>query len=100
MLLDHFSHFPLQIGISRVNRVALVTGASRGFGLAMAEALAEVGAIVFPFSVTSPVAMRPTMTVAPTTSAGASRLWGLGASIDPLKFNIDKSGLRVFLAEG
>ena len=23
-----------------------------------------------------------------------------GASIDPLKFNIDKSGLRVFLAEG
>jgi hypothetical protein len=30
----------------------------------------------------------------------ASRLWGLGALIDPLKFNIDKSGLRVFLAEG
>ena len=26
------------------NRVALVTGASRGLGLAMAEALAEVGA--------------------------------------------------------
>jgi gluconate 5-dehydrogenase len=28
------------------NRVALVTGASRGLGLAMAEALAEVGATV------------------------------------------------------
>src|SRR5260370_41096080 len=31
---------------------------------------------------------------------GASRLWNLGASIGPLKFNIDKSSVRVFLTEG
>jgi hypothetical protein len=42
----------------------------------------------------------PTMTADRSHRRDASRLWGLGASIDPLKFNIDKSGLRVFLAEG
>jgi len=31
---------------------------------------------------------------------GTLLAFGLGALIDPLKFNIDKSGLRVFLAEG
>ena len=48
----------------------------------------------------SPVAILPTMTADRSHRRDASRLWGLGASIDPLKFNIDKSGLRVFLAEG
>jgi hypothetical protein len=49
----------------------------------------------------------PASTTSPRTSSisywrgwDGSRLWSLGASIDPLKFNIDKSGLRVFLAEG
>jgi hypothetical protein len=31
---------------------------------------------------------------------GTLLAFGLGALIDPLTFNIDKSGLRVFLAEG
>jgi hypothetical protein len=53
-----------------------------------------------------PVAILPTMTALPITSAGASRLWGLGASVASvasvfasLKFNVDEAGHWIFLAE-
>jgi gluconate 5-dehydrogenase len=65
-------------------RVALVTGAARGLGAAMAAALAQAGARVIIGDVDGAAAEQE-----------CARLRGLGLSVEPLAFDVsDESGIR------
>jgi gluconate 5-dehydrogenase len=64
------------------NRVALVTGASRGLGLAMAEALAEVGA---------------TVRDANTLKTAADRIRDRGLKAETSAFDVIRNGVTFIL---